>query len=60
MPDVKNPDESESGDEIRLENGAHDGDRFDLVYNDRALVHRTSPGGVKDVQSSGSLAKAHL
>lgn len=49
MPDVQEPDKSESGDEVRLEHSAHDGDCLDLVYNIHAPIHRTSPGGVKDV-----------
>lgn len=49
MPDIQDPDNSESGDEIRLEHSTHDGDCFDLVYKHRIPVRRTGPGSVEDV-----------
>lgn len=60
MPDVERPDENEDGDEIWLELSAHDGDHLDLVYENRVPVHRTRPGGIEDIESSRSLARAHL
>ena len=49
MPDVQDPDKRKSGDEIRLENSAHDGDCFDLVYENGISVHHTGPGGVEGI-----------
>lgn len=49
MPNVEKPDKSESGDKIRFEHSAHDGDCFNLVYEDGVPVHRTGPIGVEDV-----------
>ena len=64
MPDVECPDENEDGDVVWSENSAHDGDYVHLV-NDVTVpgpgpCFRTGPGGVEDVESSGSLAGAHL
>jgi hypothetical protein len=64
VPDVEGPDDNEDDDEIWPEYCAHDGNRLDLIDVSMAPEHgscfRTGTGGVEDVESSGSLARAHL
>lgn len=64
MPDIERPDENQDGDEIRPENSAHDRDYLHLVYEitvpGPGPCFRAGPGGLEDVESSGSLARVHL
>jgi hypothetical protein len=64
VPHVQGPNENENTDEIRSEDSAHDGDYLNMVYDITVSgpgpCFRTGPGGVEDVESSGSLAGAHL
>jgi hypothetical protein len=64
VPHVQGPDENENADEIRSENSAHGGDYLNMIYDVTVSgpgpCFRTGPGSVEDVESSGSLARAHL
>jgi hypothetical protein len=64
VPHVERPDENKGSDEIRPEDSAHDGDYLNMVYDvtvsGSGPCFRTGPGGLEDVESSGSLAGAHL
>jgi hypothetical protein len=64
VPHVQGPDENEDGDEIRSENSAHYRDYLNMIYDvtvpGPGPCFRTGPGGFEYVESSGSLAGAHL